>query len=156
MVTAGVRRRRYAAAHNKDLEQEGAKNPLWGVWDKTLEQWAEPVVSEWYYEAQMAANRWEYGENDEGLHEEDEEDRWQVVETWLTTHYSSDYLTPDLLACIRSQDDWRYIDVRADRFAGAQAGEDDHDFDRGIDFAISALVECHDGPHLETCPDHRA
>lgn len=56
------------------------------------------------------------------------------------------------IACIMSQDDWQHIDVTAERFEGAQSGDDGEDRMSGDDFALSALYECHDGPHLATCP----
>jgi len=52
--------------------------------------------------------------------------------------------------CILAQDGWKYIDAVADQFNGAQSGEST-DLS-GNDFALSALYEAHDGPHLPSCP----
>lgn len=58
-----------------------------------------------------------------------------------------------IIDCILSQDDWHYIDVMADQFAGAQFEPGLKAREDGIQYALSALYECHDGPHLPTCPD---
>lgn len=54
--------------------------------------------------------------------------------------------------CIMSQDGWRHVDLVADRFAGAQEETGPAAFAAGEEFALTALYECHDGPHLVTCP----
>ncbi len=54
--------------------------------------------------------------------------------------------------CIMAQDGWRYIAERADQYAGAQFEPGPEAYDRGEEFALSALYECHDGPHQATCP----
>jgi hypothetical protein len=54
--------------------------------------------------------------------------------------------------CIMAQDNWRYIDANADRYAGAQFEPGPGAFAEGIEYAISALYECHDGPHRDDCP----
>lgn len=54
--------------------------------------------------------------------------------------------------CILSQDGWQYIDALADKYAGAQNEPGPKAFSEGVEFALSALYECHDGPHLPTCP----
>jgi len=54
--------------------------------------------------------------------------------------------------CIMSQDGWKYIDAVADQFAGAQEEPGPVAYSEGVEFALSALYECHDGPHLPTCP----
>lgn len=57
--------------------------------------------------------------------------------------------------CIMAQDGWHHIGARADQFAGAQFEPGPEAFDEGVQFALSELYECHDGPHLPTCPFHR-
>lgn len=54
--------------------------------------------------------------------------------------------------CIMSQDDWRHVETTAERFAGAQFEPGPAAMDRGQMFALSALYECHDGPHTLACP----
>lgn len=54
--------------------------------------------------------------------------------------------------CILAQDGWRYVDDVADQFAGAQEEPGPAAFTEGVQFALSALYECHEGPHLPTCP----
>lgn len=72
---------------------------------------------------------------------------WLTRYAWLGTEEEQ----AREVECIMSQDDWEYIDVTAERFNGAQFGDGEHDGD-GDEFALSALYECHDGPHLATCP----
>lgn len=62
-----------------------------------------------------------------------------------------------LIACIMAQPSTAVeidlLETRADRFAGAQAEPGPEAFGAGLEFAMSALVECHEGPHPEpTCP----
>lgn len=57
--------------------------------------------------------------------------------------------------CIMHHEGWKYIDAVADKFAGAQEEPGPKAFSQGTEFALSALYECHDGPHLETCPMSR-
>jgi hypothetical protein len=73
---------------------------------------------------------------------------WLIRYAWLGT----DEQRSRTVDCIMSQDDWRYIDAVADRYAGAQDEPGPDAFDEGVQFALSALYECHDGPHLATCP----
>lgn len=54
--------------------------------------------------------------------------------------------------CIMSQDDWRYLEVRKEQLRGQASGEETN-LEAEVDgYALSGLYECHDGPHLETCP----
>lgn len=56
--------------------------------------------------------------------------------------------------CIMSQEnELDVLEARADKYAGAQAEPGPEAFADGEAFALSALYECHDGPHLRTCPD---
>lgn len=152
-------RKRYVAGHNIALEQElGSDLPIWGVWDKQDEVWAVDNVSRHWNEAQVAASAAEaefrrFEEDYQQTTEEADEDAWAAVESWLTTYYDAEHIRP-YLACIRSQDDWKYIDVRADMFAGAQFEPGPKAYNEGIDFAMSALYECHGGPHIATCPNY--
>ena len=57
--------------------------------------------------------------------------------------------------CIMAQGGWEFIDAMADKFAGAQDVPGPEAFDEGVKFALSALYECHDGPHQPDCPRKR-
>lgn len=57
-----------------------------------------------------------------------------------------------VIECILSQDDWKYISTRADQFDDAWADSGEEQDVSGEEFALSSLYECHDGPHLATCP----
>jgi len=60
------------------------------------------------------------------------------------------------VACIVAQDSWRALEVRSDYRAEivAEAGEKPYDqvLADAHGMELSALYECHDGPHLESCP----
>lgn len=81
----------------------------------------------------------------------------EQVRTWLLDYAWSG--TPEEqkreVECILSQDEWEHIGAQADRFAGAQWEPGPEAFEEGIGFALSALYECHDSPHLDTCPRKR-
>lgn len=56
--------------------------------------------------------------------------------------------------CIMSQDGWKYLDARIEQVKGQASGEEiDLDSD-ATGYALSALYECHGGPHITTCPHH--
>lgn len=59
-----------------------------------------------------------------------------------------------VIDCIMSQDDWKNIDIQAERFMNAQFGDEDPKKvkDEAVGFALSALYECHEGPHIDECP----
>jgi hypothetical protein len=54
--------------------------------------------------------------------------------------------------CIMAQGGWRYLDAQAERLAGQAWEPGPEAVDEATGFALSALYECHDGPHLPTCP----
>lgn len=55
--------------------------------------------------------------------------------------------------CILAQNEWQFTEDVADKYAGAQeTGGGPQEFAEGVEFALSALYECHDEPHLPTCP----
>lgn len=53
--------------------------------------------------------------------------------------------------CILAQDGWKHHGALAEKFRG-QA--EDPDTNAPDEFALSSLYECHDGPHLSTCPNN--
>jgi hypothetical protein len=77
------------------------------------------------------------------------------VKAWLLAYaWMGDGKDAARVDCIMSQDGWKYIDAVADQFAGAQeTGGGPAEMAEGTEFALSALYECHDGPHLATCPE---
>jgi hypothetical protein len=80
----------------------------------------------------------------------------QKIRAWLLGYaWLDDGHDGDRVDCIMSQDGWRYVDDVADKFAGAQESPGPKAFSEGTMFALSALYECHDGPHIETCPSNR-
>jgi hypothetical protein len=54
--------------------------------------------------------------------------------------------------CILAQDGWQFIDVMSEQFANAQWKPGPAAVDEGVGFALSALYECHNGPHIASCP----
>lgn len=79
---------------------------------------------------------------------EDAVTAWLLKYAWLGT----DDEKAREVACIMSQDAWKYIDALADKYAGAQNEPGPAAFDDGVQYALSALYECHSEPHLPTCP----
>ena len=77
------------------------------------------------------------------------------VKAWLLDYawMGDDDKKTRTVDCIMSQSGWEYVTARAEQFAGAQFEPGPAAFDEGVGFALSALYECHDGPHLPTCPD---
>jgi hypothetical protein len=73
---------------------------------------------------------------------------WLREYAWLGTEDEKDRE----VECIMSQGGWRHVGAMADKFAGAQEEPGPVAFTEGVLFALSALYECHDGPHLPTCP----
>jgi hypothetical protein len=80
----------------------------------------------------------------------DEVRAWLLDYAWCE---DSDEARARVVDCILAQDDWQIIDVTADRYAGAQFEPGPKAYDEGMGFALSALYECHDAPHLTTCPN---
>jgi len=73
---------------------------------------------------------------------------WLLKYAWLGTEEEQ----VRSVDCIMSQDGWKYLDARADKYSGAQFEPGPEAFAEGMEFELSALYECHDGPHIETCP----
>jgi hypothetical protein len=84
---------------------------------------------------------------------EDEIRAW--LAHYIDPHPSGVYAAElGVVDCIMSQDDWKHTDVWIDRYSDAQFGDEDPEVvkKRATEFALSSLYECHDGPHLDTCP----
>lgn len=79
---------------------------------------------------------------------EDEVREWLLRYAWLGE--------PDErrreVDCIMSQDNWRYLEARKEQLRGQASGEETNLEEDVNGFALSALYECHGGPHLTTCP----
>lgn len=79
---------------------------------------------------------------------EDKVREWLLGYAWLGT----DEERTREVDCIMSQDGWMYLDAREEQLRGQASGEETN-LDADVHgFALSALYECHDGPHLATCP----
>jgi hypothetical protein len=74
---------------------------------------------------------------------------WLLGYVWMET---SDAEKRAKVDCIMAQDSWMHIDALADKFAGSQWQQGPEAFSEGVQFALSALYECHDGPHRDDCP----
>lgn len=81
----------------------------------------------------------------------------EAVRAWLLDYawMGSDDEKERTVDCIMAQDGWEFISAVADKYAGAQEETGPKAFADGEGFALSALYECHDGPHLPTCPAAR-
>jgi len=79
---------------------------------------------------------------------EDEIRNWLLAYAWLGNE--EDQVRE--VDCIMSQDDWKYLEARKEQLRNQASGEE-ADLEAEVDgHALSALYECHDGPHLDTCP----
>jgi hypothetical protein len=56
------------------------------------------------------------------------------------------------VTCIMAQDDWKHLEARKEQLRGQASGEETNLEEQVDEFALSALYECHDGPHMDTCP----
>lgn len=54
--------------------------------------------------------------------------------------------------CILAQGAWKLVSTVADQFAGAQEEPGPAAYNEGTGFALTALYEGHDEPHLAACP----
>jgi hypothetical protein len=81
----------------------------------------------------------------------DEIKQWLLNYAWVGDDADANEKVVD---CIMSQDDWKHTDVWIDRYSDAQFGDEEPEVvkKRATEFALSSLYECHDAPHLETCP----
>lgn len=77
---------------------------------------------------------------------------WLMSYAWLET---TDADREAVVECILAQGDWDLIHARADQYSGAQFDPGPQTFDEGVEWALSALYECHDEPHLATCPNRK-
>jgi hypothetical protein len=78
----------------------------------------------------------------------------EAVTAWLT-RYAWAENTEDakrrVVACIIAQGEWRRLDARVERTRGQAWDAEQATEAEG--FELSALYECHEGPHLDTCPN---
>lgn len=72
---------------------------------------------------------------------------WLLEYAWLGTE-DQKRRTVD---CIMSQDEWKDLDVVSDQFDDIVAESGEAPGISGQEWALSALYECHHGPHLSTC-----
>jgi len=82
---------------------------------------------------------------------EDQVRAWLLDYAWAE---DTDDAKVGVVDCIMAQKGWEHIDVRADAYAGAQFEPGPDAYDEGTQWALSALYECHDGPHQQSCPNY--
>lgn len=73
---------------------------------------------------------------------------WLIAYAWLG---DADYQRREV-DCIMSQDDWKFIDAMTEHYKSQASGEEVDLHAEASGFALSGLYECHDVPHLPTCP----
>lgn len=77
------------------------------------------------------------------------------IESWLLDYAWSG--TEDEqrreVECIMAQDGWHYLDARKEQLRAQASGEEENLEVQVNEYALSALYECHDEPHLNTCPN---
>jgi hypothetical protein len=77
----------------------------------------------------------------------------EQVRTWLLAYLAG---TEDaLIDCVLHQDDWRHLSAQTEHYAAMAETPGPKAVTQAQEFALSALIECHEGPHLATCPDAR-
>lgn len=54
--------------------------------------------------------------------------------------------------CIMAQGAWQHLDAMTEHYAGQAEVPGPAAVSEAAGFALSALYECHDGPHQATCP----
>jgi hypothetical protein len=82
----------------------------------------------------------------------------EQVREWLRKYAWAENSERDkdmVVECIMMQDRFRYLDVLADRYASAQWEPGPEAFAEGVEFEMSALYECHTGPHIPVCPNYK-
>lgn len=59
--------------------------------------------------------------------------------------------------CIMAQGHWKHLSGREEHLLAQRSGENPLEQDQADahEFALSALYECHEGPHQPTCPLNR-
>ncbi len=78
----------------------------------------------------------------------------QSIKAWLLDYAwlgDADYQRREV-ECIMSQDDWKYIDAMTEHYAAQAEVPGPEAVQSANGFALSSLYECHDAPHLPTCP----
>lgn len=76
----------------------------------------------------------------------------EQIKAWLLSYawLGSEEERAREVDCIMAQDDWKHLDAMSEHYRGMAF--DDRQATEAEGFALSALYECHDGPHLSTCP----
>lgn len=80
----------------------------------------------------------------------------EAIKTWLLGYawLGSTEERAAEVECIMAQREWEYLDARVEHLLGQRSGERtvEEDLSEAEGMALSGLYECHDGPHLPTCP----
>lgn len=79
-----------------------------------------------------------------------------AVRTWLLDY--AWFGTPDQreaeVDCILAQGQWEHLDAVTEKYAGQAEEPGPAAVTEAQGFVLSALYECHDGPHQATCPQN--
>jgi hypothetical protein len=71
------------------------------------------------------------------------------VKAWLDENYR---ISEGETECILAQDGWKFLGAHTERYAGMAFEPGPEAWAEAHEFALSALVECHDAPHIAACP----
>jgi len=77
---------------------------------------------------------------------EDEIRAWLLAYAWDGT----DEEKAANVECIIDQGEWKHLSARVEQFAGMAV--DERQATEAEGYALSALYECHEGPHIHECP----
>lgn len=82
----------------------------------------------------------------------------EEIKAWLLDYaWAHPVDSPERLAevdCIMRQGNWRHLSAQVEQCLAQRSGENTvaQDMGEAIGFSLSALYECHDGPHIGRCP----
>lgn len=75
------------------------------------------------------------------------------IRAWLLNYAWVGTAEQQTAECIMAQDGWRHLSAQTEHFAGMAESPGPEAYAEAHEFALSGLYECHDAPHLPTCPD---
>ena len=80
----------------------------------------------------------------------------EQIKKWLLDYawFGSEETKVHEVNCIMSQDEWKSLDLYVEKYMGTRFGDEHIEtvHEEANDWALSALYECHMGPHIDTCP----
>ena len=74
------------------------------------------------------------------------------IQAWLLNYVVPAEEQLRVVDCIMSQDGWKYLELHREQLRAQASGEETHLEEQIDGYVLSGLYECHDGPHLATCP----